>query len=382
MLLSKFVARFYVEGILGLDMFYYPRISQWIFYSMLAAEYVINFNKVLLIRVPVNAISVFAILVLVMITHGTIVGVINNNPKFTIFNDIVPLLMIFLNILRMQSLSEMKEIDIERVFNFCAIIVLLDNVLGVLLYEKAPGSSMHYMVILIACILAGKSLRWYHYLLFLVPTILSIGEINRTTMLFLLISVSWIFVKVTLASPKKGVAVLIALIVGMITIVITIPKDSKTYGRIVGLQNIDLSQRTGSLGERQQEWHSISNELRSRGKTDEWLGFGMGGTFTMHFTYETMENYGHAHYSWAWFKLRFGNIGFVYLIIMVAILSINAINGFRVGRTYNSALGYTIALLCIYSVLYCMTYVNWIFLLSGLQFLAISRYQTGDYKES
>ncbi len=338
---------------------------------MLAIEYALNFNKVLHIKVTLNPCSIFAILLLIMIAHGTIIGVSNHNPPFTILNDIVPLLMIFLNILRIQSVSETHYINMERVLKFCAIVVLFDTAFSILLYQQIPGLWLLYMVVLVAFILANKPLRWFHYLLVLIPAVLSINEINRTTMLFILISSACIFVKATLYSPRKGAGFLVGLLIAISIAVVAIPKDSKTYERIAGLQHIDLSKRTGSLGERQQEWESINTALQSRGTTDQWSGLGMGGTFTMHFTHETVENYGHAHYSWAWFKLRFGNVGFIYLAIMVIVLMLNTMEGFIVGKTSKNPLGYMIALLGIFSLLYCLTYVNWIFLLSGLQFLAL-----------
>ena len=79
---------------------------------------------------------------------------------------------------------------------------------------------------------------------------------------------------------------------------------------------------------------------------------------------ERTHTYGHAHYSWAWFKLRFGQMGYLYLLIFVSVL---AYNGFVWGLRFDPV-GFFMLCLCLVSLLYCFTYVNAAFLMMGIQF--------------
>jgi hypothetical protein len=144
-----------------------------------------------------------------------------------------------------------------------------------------------------------------------------------------------------------------------------LPDDSGAKKRIIALQNLDLDSREGSVGERQLEWDSINKHLAQLGESAELTGFGMGGTFTMKFTHEVEENYGHAHYSWAWFKMRFGEIGFFYLAVLVGVLMTNFFYGIRRW----TSISMFIAFICLFGTLYLGTYVNAVWLLSGIQFL-------------
>ena len=104
-LLSKLV----FELILGQWHFAQSQNQQWIFFSLLAFDYLISFKKVINIRVTANPVSALALLFLIMVTQGLFVGIIHHNAPFKIFNDTVPLLIIALNILRMQSHYELKK---------------------------------------------------------------------------------------------------------------------------------------------------------------------------------------------------------------------------------------------------------------------------------
>lgn len=109
----------------------------------------------------------------------------------------------------------------------------------------------------------------------------------------------------------------------------------------------------------------IQKKLNRKGEPDVWLGLGFGGLYEVARTHEFLKNYGHAHYSWAWFNLRFGRIGYIYLAIMVLALAYNGFYGIR----SRMPVGLLVALLAFFSTLYFFTYVNAVFLICELQVL-------------
>ena len=109
---------------------------------------------------------------------------------------------------------------------------------------------------------------------------------------------------------------------------------------------------------------AVQAKLDFLGPSGQWFGLGFGGTYEVQFTQKYMKDYGHAHFSWVWFNLRFGYIGYLYLAIMISMLIFNAFIQFR-NQTSN---GIFVGLLCLNSLIYCITYVNAIFLISGIQF--------------
>jgi hypothetical protein len=129
-LLSLFLAKIYSEVILGQSVYYNPQISQWIFYLLLAFDYIVNIKKIVTIKIQFNVMSAFAFSLFFMIFHGLVVGIYNQNPWFLVFNDTVPFLMIALNILRMQSSSEQSEpIDFGFLLRFCGFIGICSTLL-------------------------------------------------------------------------------------------------------------------------------------------------------------------------------------------------------------------------------------------------------------
>ncbi len=378
-MLSSVIATFYSEAILKEAVFYNPRISQWTFYLLLAMDYLVSIKKVVTMKISFNAMTAFAFSLVFMIAHGLIVGLYNENPWFLVFNDTVPFLMIALNILRMQSSSEnATPIDFGFLLRFVGLIAVFSTVSGVIIqtagFLKTATFKLDitYLCLFFAALVSQyKKLKWVDIAYFIIVFSSAVQSMNRTTVAFMGLIAMVILVKRMLRNPLKGSMIMVTSIVAIVIGFNSLPKDSPTYQRIIGLQNIDLNKRTGSVGERQQEQDSVNRELYKKGHTDELVGMGMGGTYTMKFTYETRKEYGHAHYSWVWFKMRFGEIGYVYLVILSLTLIVNTVQNIRL----RSPLGAFVGLLCAFSGLYLLTFVNALFLLSGLQFLYIRKEQ-------
>jgi hypothetical protein len=374
-ILSEVLAKVYVELLLRDLLFYHPQTKQWIFYAFLGADYLINLPKLIRLRVSFNPMSAFALTLLFMIAHGAIIGIINNNPWFPLINDIIPLFMIALNILRMQSAGERTYVDFPSLFRITTILTLCSSLLSFTLLKAHVISvatlipNAIYLAMFFAALYTHPKLPRWQLIAFLVIMGIGGAEVNRTTMMFLALSVCGYVAIMTIRQPLKGAILFASVAIGGFLVWHMLPEDSGAYKRIVALEKLDLNSREGSVGERAQEWDSISRHLSHLGSTDELMGFGMGGTYTMKFTHEVEKGYGHAHYSWAWFKMRFGQIGFIYLGILIATLFCNLLMGLKRWNPTSMFIAF-ISLSCI---LYLGTYVNAIWLLSGLQFLWLPR---------
>ncbi len=371
-LLSFLLSKIYAEFVLGELLFYHPQVTQWIFFSALTLDYVVCLPKITRMRVTFNMMSMYSLIIMTMILHGLAVGIYNDNPLFTIFNDVVPLLMISLNILRMQSEAEnhvpinfkfifYTSLLVQAISTLSSIVVAYGGLLEMTLFTPDTMT----IVTFCAALYTWKKIPLWCWIVFMIELGFGVTQLNRTTMLFLgIVFLGYVMLQI-LRAPIKGVIVLGSVIVVVTLAFNSLPKDSMTYVRINDLANLDLGKRTGAVGERQQEWDSINTDLRKRGQTDEWLGFGMGGTYTMKFTYEIREGYGHAHYSWAWFKMRFGELGYLYLAILAGMMMVNTFRGIIIGTPVST----TVAFICLFGLVYLVTYVNSVWLLSGLHFL-------------
>ena len=363
--------KLFFELILGQWEFVQSQNKQWFFFSFLALDYIFSVKKVANIRVSVNPMSLLGLTFIIMVAHGLFMGVMLRNAPFVIINDTIPLLMIGLNILRIQSVSEYKPFDMKFLLYFCSYVTIgtaffgfLADIIGRPSGPSIPAETIYFPLFFAALFTVRPLPKWI-VLLALTMIVVTLGDINRTTMAFFAIVLSGYVLFNMIKYPAKGLIVITMLLTILSIAFYLIPENSKTYQRIVGLAEIDLSQKTGSIGERQEEWRAINKKYDEKGATIELLGLGFGGVYEVARTHAYLKNYGHAHYSWAWFKLRFGQIGYIYLFLFVSAL---LYNGFMWGIRGDKD-GIFIMFLCLTSVLYCLTYVNAALLMMGIQFL-------------
>ena len=369
--LSHFLVKIIFELGMGQWSFTQSQNQQWVFYILLGLDYLVSYKKVLNLSVTVNPMSLFAFVFFIMCVHGLFMGLTLHNPPFVIFNDFVPLFMIGLNILRMQSASEYKEIDFQYLVKICVCLAVGTSILGQigamagLPTQPSVGSTAFYPLVL-AGIFTMKPFPKWLFVVLLALVALNISDINRTTMAFIAIVSGGYIGLESLKNPVKGI-----MAVGTVVLLITlgwvaIPTESKTYNRIENLTKIDLSERKGAIGERQAEWDAIIAKLKSKGETVELLGLGFGGLYEVRFTHQWVKDYGHAHYSWSWFNLRFGQTGYIYMLLLFVALGYNA---YRTIITKTSV-GLFVSFLCVLGIVYCFTHVNSVWLLMGVQFLS------------
>ena len=368
--LSQFLVQVIFEIGMGQGSLSQGQNKQWAFYLMLAVDYLLSVKKVSNIRFTINVTSCMAFVFFIMVAHGLFMGLMVGNKPFTIMNDTIPLLMIGMNILRFQSEAEYKPIDMRFLLNTCGYIILGSGVLGFIsnmtLHRSHPtiAGAIVYFPLFFACLFMLKKFPKWIIVLTLFLISVTIEDFNRTTMAFFVIVLAAYFLLNAIRFPVRGIVIFILMILGLAIAVNMVPEGSKTYNRVVGLTQVDLSESKGSIGERQEEWRAINRKYEQSSSTVEFFGLGFGGVYEVARTHTYLKNYGHAHYSWAWFKLRFGQLGYVYLLIFVSVL---AYNGFVWGMRMD-CVGIFVMLLCLISILYCFTYVNATLLMMGIQF--------------
>lgn len=368
--LAALIVKVVFEFALGEWSYVQSQNKQWIFYGLLALDYLISVRKVVGIKVTLNMMSFYALILLIMIAQGLFVGIMNQNQPFVILNDTIPLLMIALNILRFQSLKEYKPIDFEFLLKACTMLSIGTCVFGLAAELQGKpttpsiGNSTIFLPLILSAIFMLRPFpKWIGIAAFIMIA-LTFTELNRTMLAFMGIATALYTVVTMIKKPTSGIIVAIITSVLLACAWISIPEDSGTYRRIIGLYEIDLDSRTGSVGERQAEMDAVQNKLSTLGPAANWLGLGFGGLYEVQFTHKYIIDYGHAHYSWVWFNLRFGRIGYLYLCIMVFMLSYNAFHHFK----SRSPQGVFIGLICLNCLIYCVTYVNSVFLISGIPF--------------
>lgn len=374
--LSSVLVKLIFELILGQWGFIQSQNKQWFFYSFLLMDYVIGYKKLLNFRITLNPQSAFSLLIVVMIAHGLLVGLYMHNQPFVIVNDMIPLLMIALNILRMQSSAEgTKPLDCFRLLKDMIVLLGLASFFSVIAdalgrpAQLSLDQSTIFYPLLFAVICTRKDMPKWVMGAAGVLVIMSLTDLNRTTLMFMVLAFSIYMFIVAVKSPVRILGLISLGFLIICSAVLLTPEESKTYQRIAGFSHINTEERTGAVGERWAERDAIQAKLDRLGLENQLLGLGFGGLYDVAFTHEYKEDYGHAHFSWVWFNLRFGMIGQVYLFLMVSLFVFNIFTGFRYGTTG----GYFIAFLGLISVLYCVTYVNAVFLMSGIQFFYLAR---------
>lgn len=378
--IAELAVRVVFELIQGQWFYIQSQNRQYIFYALIMMDYVMTFPRILTIGVRMNYVAMFLLLFLVMIMQGVFVGVINHNPPFEIFNDTVPLLVLVLNALRMQSVSEeSRPIDFHRLFVFCTYISVATCLAGLLAlslgYQSRASvgteSGGIYYPMFFAALLTYKRVSPKLILMFLVIVVLSGLNMNRTTMAFLGMMAMFYAGYMLLKRPAQGMLAIASMLVLVAIGWSMLPEESGTYQRIMAMGDLDFKASSGSLGERANEVRSIQRKLSDEGATAELFGGGHGALYDVQFTHEFLRDHGHAHYAWALFNLRYGMSGYIYLSLLALMLLYHACR--NVDMRNPTAL--MIAFMCVQSLLYMGTYVNFIFLMAGAQFLYLAKPQ-------
>lgn len=377
--LSELIVKIIFELCMGIWWFSLSPTKQIVLYLLLAMDYAFNFRKIIAIRFWGNPVFYFMLMVCVMVAQGVFVGLYNHNPIFEIFNDSFPLLLMAVNALRLQSPAEAKwDIDFSFLIRFaswmsvtiCFIGFVAKSILGLLSTHAISGVIAGvYFVLVMSAVLAGHRVKFIYWLCFIVVLAFSADDFNRTTLAFMFIAISAIFFKFSIYKPFAALSLVAVISILGIGLWNFLPDDSKTKERITDLTRVSSETRTGAVGERLSEWHAIQEKIAQNGTTTRWIGLGHGALYDVRYTVRVIKDYGFAHFAWALFYLRYGLSGYVYLFFLTAIL---AWQMFRYW-SFTKPVSMFVSLLSLFSLLYLTTYVNFVILCMGLQFLVLNR---------
>ncbi len=386
--LAELLVKIFFELLGGQWYFALSHQKQFIFFGLIGLDYLLSMHKIVHIRLKANYTLVFLGIFSLMIIQGVVMGLLNHNKPMELINDTIPLIIFVLNALRMQSLAENRHpIDFKFLLYAISIMASIACLAGFIALQlglpsraSAGGlTSGLYFPLFFAGLLTLKRMPIPLLAMAVLIFGFSVTDINRTTMIFIALCIA----VVVLAKLRDNIVVGLASIAAIMTIGsigwMSLPEDSMTYRRIVGLANLDTSARTGSVGERQAEYDAINVKLTSMGNTVKWLGVGHGGTYEVQYSHQYIKDYGHAHYAWAMFALRYGNMGYFYLMIFAVTIILNIYRNW----TFTDPVRMGIALMSLQAALYLMTYVNFVLLCSGVQFLYIfSQQERQKYLQS
>lgn len=194
-------------------------------------------------------------------------------------------------------------------------------------------------------------------------------------MAFLLLFLVIYMARNIVSRPSRVLMIVLFGVFGAGLAVALIPEDSKIAQRITGLQNVDLSDRTGSIGERQAELDAISIKIENMGFKGKLFGAGHGASYDVKYTWNWKRDYSNAHYGWALFYLRWGYLGYLYLIFWTVFLFIASARYLLSTRPE----GLIVSLLALYTVGYIGTYSYFLFFIAGVPFALLP--SRGPYKK-
>jgi hypothetical protein len=193
---------------------------------------------------------------------------------------------------------------------------------------------------------------------------MTIEDLNRSSLVFFTIAGLLLLGRIFLKSPPASIAAMVLIAIVSVITWTALPEKSGMKTRVYAMIHFDAetSSRRTSVGERETEFASIKRRLALAGHTIDMLGLGHGALYEMHFAHHYKKAYGHAHFSWALFKLRYGSFGYLLTAALAGLLLYNAL----IHSLSRDALSLYIVLISLACLIYMFTYVNFFFLLSGL----------------
>ncbi len=370
---SMLIIKIFLELILGTWFYVIEPPRQYFFFTFLFIEYVIlMFNQRRDLKIRGFALLVIA-LTSIMIIQGVVVGFYNNNDLFDIFNDTVPMLCIPLTVILFENDVSRKRRGSMRTFawivGLAAMAIFVIGCLALALHRPSiasigggPTQGVVFCTLL-AAIASGLDRRLAP--LFVLIIMISIPNMNRTTLLFSVMIGMGFGLSMFIRSPVKLFGVL-ALVVfaGWITIA-NLPPNSRLVQRLQATENYNPAQRTGAIGERQAEADAVNYKLKSLGHLDQIFGMGHGALYSFQSTQKYVQNSGHAHYGWALFNLRYGEVGYFYLFCFVCLLFYSFVRNVSIGGME----GYFHGSLALLGLLFVPTWFTFNLMIAGIQLL-------------
>lgn len=379
MLVTDLLSRLIFEVLLGYNMSRLVQQRLWIFFGLMAIEYIFQIRRVLHSKFYIDRNIYIACFIAVLVLHGLFLGIAWRNNTMKVATDTIPLLVGAINILLACQVDAFKNFNFNRVeiFNVTfALIMAILGIVAVLVGRDANGGlgSAVSTTICIAIIVVSFWRRNIFGIIFLIINLailaISVPFFNRTSLAFIIIAALIVFFKNIIKSPLKVYLSITLIMGGAVWFPLIVPPESPLGRRVQQLgDSEELAQEkktgTGSIGDRFEEWSIIQKNISQGGPIVEIFGFGHGATYYIVIDGYYNPTYSNAHYGWALFYLRYGYCGFLYLAIYTSLIIAN------IARNKNSTDNFNrfIILVSIGAILYIFTYMAFDILIFGLQFM-------------
>jgi hypothetical protein len=374
-LIPDLFSRIVLEAILGQWYFGLTQTKQWIFYSLIALEYVIQSRALVRDCFRKDENLVVSGLMLVMLLHGVFVGLSWQNSTSRIIIDSAAPFVLGINTLLLDRRSAFVGFDFQRLVrvNLAYSVIMIVVGIGAVSVGRpsivslggAPASSVSF-AILLASLMVKRTFSFTDLAITGLIAIPVMPSINRTTLVVLVVCLIGIFISKIIVDGRRLYFTLVIMIVLSALVPMALPSDSPLMRRIEGTMEYDPEQTHGAIGERQAEFLAINDKLQRMGTAAEWFGAGHGALYYVDLAVRTVpaEGIGHAHFGWALFKLRYGYVGYFYLLILGGMTLRSIVRNYR--SPY--AADRLISVLAMFSLMYIFTYVIGLFFTAGTQF--------------
>ena len=377
-LIPDLFARIVLEAVLGQWYFGITQAKQWIFYALIALEYVIQSRTLIRDSFRKDENLVVSGLMVVMLVHGVLAGLAwQNSPARIVIDSIAPFILAT-NILLLDRRKAFEGFDFARLARVNLAYALIMVVVGVgavsigrptIVSLGGAAASAVSFSILMASLMAKRTFSLTDLVLTAAVVLPVAPNLNRTDLAVIGVCLAGIFFSKIIVDGKRLYFTLVAIFLLAAAVPLVLPADSPLMRRVQGTVDYNPDQTQGSIGERQAEFLAISDKLHRMGTAAEWFGGGHGAVYDVQLTMREVEDTGHAHFSWALFKLRYGYVGYGYLLILGAMTLRSIVRNYRSPYCADRV----VSVLAMFSFVFLFTYVLGAFFIAGAQFTSARR---------
>ena len=374
-LIPDLFARIVLEAILGQWWFGITQGKQWVFYALMALEYIIQSRALVQDRFRKDENLVVSGLMLIMLLHGVFVGLAWQNPPARIFIDSIAPFVLATNILLLDRRNAFVGFDYERLVRVNQAYGLIMVAVGIgavsigrpsiVSLGGAQSTAVSFTILLVS-FMVKRTFSLTDLAIAGVIMIPVTPNLNRTTLVVVVVCLLGIFISKIIVDGRRLYFTLVIMVVLSAVAPMALPADSPLMRRIEGTMKYDPEETYGSIGEREAEFIAISDKLQRMGTAAEWFGAGHGALYFVESAARAVRDpgTGHAHFSWSLFKLRYGYVGYFYLLILSGMTLRSIVRNYR--SVY--AADRIISVLAMFSAVYLLTYVLGVFFIGGTQF--------------
>jgi hypothetical protein len=351
----------------------------WIFYIIIAIEYVFQIRQILYSRFYVDKSMYVAGFIIILAIHGLLIGVGWHNKPAKIATDTIPLFVAGVNIILACQLEAYKDFNFARIEGINVTFSIVMIVVGIISvhigHSKIVSLGGAVSTAVSVAIICTSIWRRNKFSIIFVVTNLAIFIIiaqsfNRTTGATLVVVFTMLFFSTFVVYPIRLYILLLLTGGAVVFTSLVVPPGSPLARRIEGLNSSNIEQQnqegTGSIGERIAEWSAIKKKISENGRFAEIFGLGHGAVYDFVLTQgPASQNYSNAHFGWALFYLRYGYCGFIYLLMFAFLMAANIYRNVRSKNNFNRV----VLILCVAGIIYIFTYMAFNIILSGIQFM-------------